>query len=317
MFKVSIIIPVYNVSQYIERCLLSVINQTYKDIEIILVDDASPDDSIIKVRRIMKLYPDKNISIVTHTKNKGLSAARNTGVRFSTGDYLFFLDSDDAIPENAIMYLVKKMCQNPVDLVVGTIDIIGASSKKFPSLKLSDEKIWNGSEVLNSFLKKEWYEMAWNKLINKKLFFQKNCWFQEGIVHEDNLWSFQIARESYTMIVCEQPTYLYYIRPQSITQKKTEKNFDSLYVIITKILEEANTIKEKKTLYLLCEYLWNLRLYFLKNLIKSNLSGDYICSIYKRIDSVYSHKLFSDFSMPILMLLKYKLLKYSYKAKFG
>ena len=76
MLKVSIIIPVYNVSQYIERCLLSVIKQTYKDIEIVLVDDASPDDSMLKVQKIIALHPEDHITVVTHEKNKGLSAAR-------------------------------------------------------------------------------------------------------------------------------------------------------------------------------------------------------------------------------------------------
>ena len=317
MFKVSIIIPVYNVSQYIERCLLSVINQTYKDIEIILVDDASPDDSIIKVRRIMKLYPDKNISIVTHTKNKGPSAARNLGVKSSVGDYIFFLDSDDVIPEEAITLLVKKASLYQVDVVMGDMDVINASSKRYPSLNLQERDILYGNEILKSFLQKRWYEMPWNKLVKRELFFQNDCWFYEGIVHEDNLWAFQIARNSNSMAICKQLTYLYCINPQSITYKLSKKNFDSLYVIIDKILEEYNSIKDEETRYLLCVYLWKLRIFFLKKIIESGLNKDYIHIIYEQISSLFSHKLFSDFSMPILMLLKYTLLKYLYKAKFG
>ena len=313
MLKVSIIVPIYNVSQYIERCLLSIINQTYQNIEIVLVNDASPDDSILKAQKIIDQYVGLNVSIVTHDKNRGLSAARNTGVKASTGDYLFFLDSDDAIPENAVMLLIEKVFQYHVDLVVGAIDIVGASSKKYPSLNLSEEKIYYKSEILNSFLKKEWYEMACNKLIKRDLFFQKDCWFQEGIVHEDNLWSFQVAQCSHSMVVCKQPTYFYHIQPQSITQKKTERNFDSLCIVISKILESTDFINNKKTQYLLCTYLWELKIFCLKSLLKSNLSKDYIRYIYERLRLLYSNKLFYDFKKSTVLKVKENLLKGLYK----
>ena len=312
---ISSIIPIYNVSQYIERCLLSVINQTYKDIEIILVDDASPDDSILKARKIVNQYPQYDISIITHEKNKGLSAARNSGVRASSGDYLFFLDSDDAIPNDAIKLLTDKVIQHHVDLVVGGIEIIGASSKKFPSLKLSGEKVWINPDVLNSFLRKEWYEMAWNKLVKRDLFFQKGCWFQEGIVHEDNLWSFQIAQCCHSMVVCKQSTYFYYIQSQSITQKKTERNFDSLCFVINKMIESSGLICERETKFLLSYYLWELKIFCLKSLLKSNLSKAYIHKIYRKLNVLYTNKLFGEFRKPMSLLLKDKFLDYLCKVK--
>ena len=315
MLKVSIIIPVYNVSQYIERCLLSAINQTYQNIEIILVNDASPDDSILKAQKIIDQYVGLNVSIITHDKNRGLSAARNTGVKASTGDYLFFLDSDDAISENAVMLLIGKVTQYHVDLVVGSIDIVGASSKKYPSLNLSEEKIYYKSEILNSFLKKEWYEMACNKLIKRDLFFQKDCWFQEGIVHEDNLWSFQIAQCCYSMSICKQSTYFYYIQPQSITQKKKERNFDSLCFIIRKIIESSNLIREKDSRFLLCYYLWELKIFCLKSLLKSDLSKNYILKVYRELNFLYTNKLFREYRRPISILLKDKFLNCLCKVK--
>ena len=315
MLKVSIIIPVYNVSQYIERCLLSVIKQTYKDIEIVLVYDASPDDSMLKVQKIIALHPEDHITVVTHEKNKGLSAARNSGVKVASGDYLFFLDSDDAIPNDAIKLLTDKVIQHHVDLVVGGIEIIGSSSKKFPSLKLSDEKVLHTSDVLNSFLRKEWYEMACNKLIKRDLFFQKGCWFQEGIVHEDNLWSFQIAQCCHSMAVCKQSTYFYYIQPQSITQKKTERNFDSLCFVIKNMLESSCLIQDKESRSLLCNYLWKLKIYCLKNLLKSDLSKDYIDKIYERLRLLYTHEFFTNFKKSNVISLKDNFLYCLYKVK--
>ena len=89
--KVSIVIPVYNVSDYIEECLLSALNQTYEELEILLVDDASPDDSMAKARKIVDAHPCKDkVHFLSHDENRGLSAARNTGIRNSIGEFLFF-----------------------------------------------------------------------------------------------------------------------------------------------------------------------------------------------------------------------------------
>ena len=98
--KVSIIVPVYNVAKYIERCLLSVLNQTWQDLEVILVNDCTLDDSMEIARRVVASHPRGTVvRCLEHEENRGLSAARNTGISASVGDYLYFLDSDDYISE--------------------------------------------------------------------------------------------------------------------------------------------------------------------------------------------------------------------------
>ena len=121
MTKVSIIIPVYNVSDYIERCIRSVMEQTYQIIECILVDDCSPDDSITKAESLIRQYGGSvEFVILRHDKNIGLSGARNTGINHSTGDYLYFLDSDDEITPICIESLMKVARENPTsDIVQG------------------------------------------------------------------------------------------------------------------------------------------------------------------------------------------------------
>ena len=97
--KVSIIIPIYNVESYIANCLHSVFNQTYKDLEIILVDDCGTDKSMnIAMESINKYKSSFYIKVIHHKENKGLSAARNSGIKEATGDYIYFLDSDDTYP---------------------------------------------------------------------------------------------------------------------------------------------------------------------------------------------------------------------------
>ena len=127
--KLSIIIPVYNVEKYLESCILSVLKQSeINDTEIILVDDCGKDDSINIAKRIVKEYSvNYNIKIVFHTHNQGLSAARNTGVKNATGDYVFFLDSDDELPENTIVTFKEYLSQygNNVDFFVGNYIVEG------------------------------------------------------------------------------------------------------------------------------------------------------------------------------------------------
>ena len=125
--KVSIIIPVYNVSPYIERCIKSVMNQTYQDIECILVNDASPDDSIDIAKLLIENYDGPiQFQILSHGHNRGLSAARNTGIDASTGDYLYFLDSDDEITPDCIKLLMDEVKKYPnVEMVQGEVkDIV-------------------------------------------------------------------------------------------------------------------------------------------------------------------------------------------------
>ena len=105
--KVSIIVPVYNVEDYIERCMLSIIDQTYPNIECIIVDDCTPDNSITIIQSLLQQYNGTiSFKILKHTTNKGLSESRNTGTEKATGDYIYYLDSDDELTPNCIEHLV-------------------------------------------------------------------------------------------------------------------------------------------------------------------------------------------------------------------
>ena len=109
MKKVSIIIPVYNVVDYIERCWKSVNAQTYSDIELIFVDDCGTDESISKLETLISEGSRFPVQIIKHKKNRGLSAARNTGIEASSGDYVYFLDSDDDLVPSCIEELVAPL----------------------------------------------------------------------------------------------------------------------------------------------------------------------------------------------------------------
>ena len=131
---ISVIINVYNAEKFVEKCLLSVLNQTYKNLEILIINDGSTDDSI----KLCKKYKDKRIKIIT-TKNMGLAASRNVGIDNATGDYLYFVDADDYIKEDAIEHLYKISVENNAD--VSTSKCLHMKMKKKISWFLMDVNI--------------------------------------------------------------------------------------------------------------------------------------------------------------------------------
>ena len=116
MKKISVIIPVYNEEEYCNECIDSVINQSYKNLEIICINDKSTDNSL----KILEDYAQKDsrITIINNQENKGLGFSRNVGLEYATGDYIFFIDSDDSILENTLELLLKNAISNESDVVL-------------------------------------------------------------------------------------------------------------------------------------------------------------------------------------------------------
>ena len=234
--KVSIIVPVYNVAKYIERCLLSVLNQTWPDLEVILVNDCTPDNSMEIVRRVVASHPrGAVVRCLEHEENRGLSAARNTGILASVGDYLYFLDSDDYISANAIELLADAAVQKRPDFVIGN------------------------------------YE-AWNKLVSRPLVLQHKLYFQEGIVHEDDLWSFKLACMAQSMYVVGETTYYYSMQPDSIMRAPSMRNLECRVLVLGYIydfIRSSRCLQDNRDIYIFFETLkakyFDRILYFTKD----------------------------------------------------
>jgi len=244
--KVSIIIPVYNVSEYVERCINSVINQTYTELECIIVDDCSPDDSIKKCENVIAKYNGSIcFKIIHHDHNRGLSAARNTGIEKATGDYLFFLDSDDEISKDAIELLLNEVHSNSnVEIVVGNTysephdDYYELTPNNFPyrinNNNLQIRKVFFCNQSVIPV-------MAWNKLIKRNFLLQNKLFFKEGIIHEDELWIYDVVNCTNSISLINNYTYLYYKRPNSITTNSSLQNSaNHMAIIILEILHRIN-----------------------------------------------------------------------------
>ena len=244
--RVSIVIPVYNVSLYIERCVKSVMDQTYAVLECIIVDDASLDDSIAKCERLIEGYDGPiRFVVLHHDYNRGLSAARNTGTDAAQGDFIFYLDSDDELTPDCIEKLAEPMeDDSSIEMVQGNYRVFsGASSAG----RISREEEFASSEAVRDFYfdKNALPVNAWNKLISKKFLTSHGLCFMEGLLYEDNPWTFNVLKYLHHLYVIPDITYNHYKRPLSITTgtDKTEEAYH--YSIVYEDIAENFTPGEE------------------------------------------------------------------------
>lgn len=215
--KISIIIPIYNVEAYIEDCLRSVASQTYEGpIECLLIDDCGTDRSMAIAQRFMASYHGAiEFRLIRHEHNRGLSAARNTGTEEATGSYVYFLDSDDEMDKHCLEMLARPLEEKAYDIVVGGYKATGKGSEA-PALHLADGTILEGSAIMESYVRGDWYVMAWNKLCNLQFLRHNHIFFKEGLLHEDELWSFMVACQAKSLRIGSHPCYIYKLREGSI-----------------------------------------------------------------------------------------------------
>lgn len=210
--KISIIVPVYKVEDYISECIQSIMKQTYKEeIECIIVDDCTPDRSIKIATGLIAQYKG-NISfkIIKHKKNAGLSVARNTGIKESTGDYLFFIDSDDYITPDCIEQIAKTLQKYPdSDIVQGGIYTTN-NSLYWDATNKAPVYIQEHEKIQKLLLKKETYPITvWNKLIKKNFITRYHLLFKPNIIHEDEHWLFFLSKYIQSISICHHNTYYY------------------------------------------------------------------------------------------------------------
>lgn len=220
---ISIIIPIYNVSSYIERCLQSVMRQTYGEIECLIVDDATPDDSIEKCEKLIEAYKGPiRFTFLHHEHNRGLSATRNTGTEAARGDYILYLDSDDALTDDCIETLVAPLLRDKsIELVVGNYEMLSDGYPLPEAMKSRTdlpEAEFSGRETVRSYFfeGKGFYIAAWNKLIKRSFLQEHQLRFMEGVLYEDNPWTHQVLKYLSHLYIVQAVTYLHYRRPGSI-----------------------------------------------------------------------------------------------------
>ncbi len=239
--KISVIVPIYNVELYLEKCVNSIVNQTYKNIEIILVDDGSSDSS---GRISDELSLSDNRIKVVHKKNGGLSDARNTGISISTGDLLCFIDSDDYIENDMIELLYKNLINFNADISVCSY-IMEYKNKNVIIANGNEIKVYNKEEALkNSLLVNDIGMISCNKLFKKELF--KGILYPLGQAFEDINTIYKVLNASNVIVYDPTPKYYYVQRDSSINgQNFKAKEFnEKLYDLYDASMEVYNFIKK-------------------------------------------------------------------------
>lgn len=225
---ISVIVPCYNVEQYIRVCIDSVLNQTYKNIEIFLVDDGSPDES----GAICDEYAAKDTRIIViHKKNGGLSDARNVALDHAKGDYILFVDSDDYISPDHVKGLYNLIVEYNADVAVNPPCIFLQGTKPRPRGDYM-VSVFSGQEALkNMFYQKQIDTSAWGKLYKRKLF--EGVRYPYGLLFEDNPTTYKLFLKSKIVVFQNYQSYFYLIRPNSIegASFSMKKLNDSLEVI--------------------------------------------------------------------------------------
>lgn len=239
---ISLIIPVYKVEKYLEKCIQSVINQTYENLQIILVDDGSPDNC----GKICDEYAKKDHRIeVIHKSNGGLSDARNKGLEIAKGEYIGFVDSDDYIEADMYEVLYNLLKQYNAD--VSICNFYTVSQGKI-SIKNADNGIndYNRIEILKEILlDRNIQSYAWNKLYKKELFDEIK--YPIGKKYEDIGTTFYVFEKCNKIVVTSEPEYYYLKRSDSLVNNVTESTvLDYTEIIIQRYLYTKENIKELK-----------------------------------------------------------------------
>lgn len=207
---ISVIVPIYNVENYLPRCVDSIINQEYKNLEIILVDDGSPDNS----SQICEEYAKKDNRVkVIHKENGGLSDARNAGMKIATGEYVSFIDSDDWVDAQFISTLYEGI-KGGADIAECATRLFDDNDNTLSTRGSKEGKISRSDALAKLITENGVYQTVWNKLYKRSMI--EDIPFAVGKYHEDDFWTWRIFLRIDSIYLCEKPMYHYLQRSNSI-----------------------------------------------------------------------------------------------------
>lgn len=295
--SVSIIIPVYNVESYIVRCLQSVMAQTYDGpIECLLVDDDSIDNTTEVVERALAGY-DGHISfkVLHHEKNRGQSAARNTGTKAAIGDYVYYLDSDDAMTPDCLALMVKEVEKHSgVEMVIGAYKCLEDKSEREVSQYSYGAGYFDDNAKIRLLFFKEGFgfsSVVWNKLIKRDFIISNSLLFKEGVIHEDDHWCFYAYKKLNIISIIEEVTYLYHIRGGStMTALTNQKTAVNLCAIIEDWVDDFDGFGRSLQVYLGLELL--------------------LMKVYPYLPKKETRRMYMKFFVELLRMREYKIVFY-------
>lgn len=243
MLKVSVIVPVYGVEKYIERCARSIFEQSYSNLEIIFVDDCSPDNCVQIIRDLLLEYPARQtqVTILSQSKNQGVAAARSRGLESITGDYCIQFDSDDYVDPSMIEEMIIQAIREDADIVMCDFNLISNSKTTHIHVNPNLHPI----ECMKQILRTEVHSSLCNKLVRVSLYRDNKIKFTEGLnMREDLSVMYRLLYFAHKLAYVPKPFYNYILREGSISSAKMnieqQKNAQKLISLMDEFL-----VKEK------------------------------------------------------------------------
>ncbi len=310
-YKVTLVLPIYNVEKYIERSLLSALNQTFSSIEYLIINDHGTDNSMEIARTIINSHPRKDqINIIDHNENRGLGATRNTGIVNAKGEYIYFMDSDDIINPDSILILYNKTLEKKTDLVIGSYKSTdyGSTGKRWEWIFENCYISGHNFEVADYYFKGGFYVMSWNKLYCTEFLRSNNIKCIDNTLHEDIFFAFQVALNAESVITISDVTYYYTFRYDSTMSSYKLKNYLDFYNSIEKMKCYSENFKESKIYPRVVNYIYGF-----KNKIIIDLNKNQ--NLTKEIKNEYLKK-FSNAFLTINEIYNLKNTKILHKMKF-
>lgn len=242
--KISIIVPVYKSEKYLNNCIDSILNQSYKNLEIVLVNDGSPDNS----GKICDDYAKNDSRIkVIHKSNEGVSSARNNGIETATGEYIIFFDSDDFVPENSVKDLYEECVKNEADMAMCSFSKIKNGTKI--SKNYDEIQILNREEALKNFLKEEFFNCAlWNKIFKRELIQEQRFDINLSIAEDFEFIYHLLKKVNKVAVNMTKNVYYYEVRQASIMQgcfnEKFKKESNLCKIVLEEIKKEYPSLEK-------------------------------------------------------------------------
>lgn len=298
--KISIIVPVYNTELYLENCINSILNQTYENLEIILVNDGSKDKSGLICDKYAKI---DNRIIVIHKENGGVSSARNVGINLSTGDYIVFIDSDDWVECNMIKTLVKIIEKNDYDVIMFGAYIEDLEHQRVDEFRVKTEDYKDKNEIMSiipELIREEKINSLWTKIYKASIIQEKNIRFNEELsIAEDGLFNYEIFKHIKSFCTINNLLYHYMIRNViSLTKRYNPSKYEMLLFVndylhsnINKGFFNSNVLSAAQYIRVKNIYSCLLDMFNKKYLLTLNEKKMYIRRITLKQDIKHSRKL--------------------------
>lgn len=289
---ITIAMPVYNVEKYVERALLSALNQTYDNLEILVIDDKGADKSMEIVSKIMSSHPKgNNVRIIDHVVNRGTGATKNSAIDNARGEYLFFMDSDDYITPRCIESLYSAIYNNDAEMAIGSFMHFSIdNNSEYPHL--CSNKIFSGEDAYEDFYNsKSYFVQTWNKLYKLSLLRESKVYCIPSNTNEDIFFSFQLLHNVKKIVCIDDITYYYAVGGiNSVTYNMRKNIIDAKRVnqYIGILSAMANMIQNKSDICRI-KYFLEIKSFLIGDIARSSNTTTKEKEVYLKLIPAFEH----------------------------